>query len=415
MGRLGEALGLWRGPALVDFAYESFAQAEASRLEELRVGALEDRFEAALALGRHSDLISDLEATARQYPLRERLWAHWMLALYRCGRQADALRAYQGLRTHLAEELGITPSPELVALEEAIVLQKPELDWVAPTRPATGASIEAAARVRDWQRITTTHYAKSDGVDIAFQALGVDSPDLLMFSSAVLPIDSMDEDPSLARFIDRLASFNRVLRFDMRGVGMSDPVSPSSPPTLEQWVHDAAAVLDAAGSERAAVFAPRDSSLHAILLATTCPDRVSSLVMVNGTARMARADDYPFGIPQRVLDRFLQINMEIGCRRAGIRLFSPRRPECCQRRLVSRLVEPSRPAGCEPRDLAGGPGRLPPGGRPVAAPAGPGADAHPAPARRRQPSGGSRPVPRGAHPRGQVRRAARSGRPVLGG
>jgi predicted ATPase/DNA-binding SARP family transcriptional activator len=132
--RLGEALGLWRGPALVDFAYEGFAQAEAARLDELRIGALEDKFESELALGRHGELIGEIERAARDDPLRERLWGQWMLALYRAGRQAEALRAYQKLRAHLGDELGIAPSPELVALEEAIVLQKPELDWQVPER-----------------------------------------------------------------------------------------------------------------------------------------------------------------------------------------------------------------------------------------------------------------------------------------
>jgi DNA-binding SARP family transcriptional activator/class 3 adenylate cyclase len=325
---LGEALALWRGPALVDFVYEPFAQAEAARLEELRVSAFEDRVEAELALGRHSDLIGDLEGAARANPLREPLWALWMLALYRSGRQSEALRTYQKLRTHLAEELGITPSAELVALEEAIVLQKPELDWVASTPPATGHPLEgdASARARRQITIPETRYAKSGDVDIAFHVSGADSPDLLMFSTAVLPIDSMDEEPSLARFNDRLASFSRLIRFDVRGVGMSDTFAPSSPPTLEQWIQDAVAVMDAAGSERAAVFGPRDASLQAILLATTYPDRVSSLIIVNGTARLARADDYPIGVPQRVLDRFLELNMETDAVERGFDLLAVAAP-----------------------------------------------------------------------------------------
>lgn len=153
-------------------------------------------------------------------------------------------------------------------------------------------------------------YAKDGDVYIAYHVLGVDAPDLLAFSSALLPIDSMNDEPSLARFHNRLASFRRLIRFDERGVGLSDSVTPSNPPTLEQWMQNALAVMDAAGSERAAVFAPRDSSLEAILLAATHPDRVSELIFVNGTARVARADDYPVGVPQRVLDRFLETNME---------------------------------------------------------------------------------------------------------
>jgi DNA-binding SARP family transcriptional activator/class 3 adenylate cyclase len=325
---LGEALALWRGPALVDFVYEPFAQAEAARLEELRVSAFEDRVEAELALGRHSDLIGDLEGAARANPLREPLWALWMLALYRSGRQSEALRTYQELRTHLAQELGITPSAELVALEEAIVLQKPELDWVATTLPATGHPLksDASAPARPHITIPETRYAKSGDVDIAFQTSGADAPDLLMFSTAVLPIDSMDEEPSLARFNDRLASFSRLIRFDVRGVGMSDTFAPSSPPTLEQWIQDAVAVMDAAGSERAAIFGPRDASLQAILLATTYPDRVSSLIIVNGTARLARADDYPIGVPQRILDRFLELNMEPDAVERGLDLLTTAAP-----------------------------------------------------------------------------------------
>ena len=153
-------------------------------------------------------------------------------------------------------------------------------------------------------------YARNGDVDIAYHLLGLDAPDLLAFSSSVLPIDSMNEEPSLARFHNRLASFSRLIRFDLRGVGMSDPVVPSSPPTLEQWIGDAVAVLDGAGSAKAAVFAPRDTSLEAILLATSHPERVSALVMVNGTARFARAPDYPVGIPEPLLERFLQLNME---------------------------------------------------------------------------------------------------------
>jgi class 3 adenylate cyclase/DNA-binding SARP family transcriptional activator len=326
--RLGEALALWRGPALVEFAYEAFAQPEAARLEELRVSACEDRIEAELALGHHSELIGDLEAAARANPLRERLWALWMLALYRSGRQSEALRTYQELRAHLAQELGITPSPEVVALEEAVVLQKPELDWIATTPPATGHPLEsyASAPARRQITIPETRYAKSSDVDIAFQVSGADSPDLLMFSTAVLPIDSMDEEPSLARFNDRLSSFARLIRFDVRGVGMSDAFAPSSPPTLEQWVQDAVAVLDAAGSERAALFGPRDASMQAILLAATHPDRVSSLIIVNGTARIARADDYSIGVPQRILDRFLEVNMEPNAVERGFDLLSVAAP-----------------------------------------------------------------------------------------
>jgi DNA-binding SARP family transcriptional activator len=120
---LREALALWRGPALADFAYEPFAQAEIARLEELRLACLEERIEADLALGRQADLVGELEGLVVQQPLRERLRGQLMLALYRSGRQAEALEAYQEGRRALVDELGIEPSPALQRLEKAILVQ----------------------------------------------------------------------------------------------------------------------------------------------------------------------------------------------------------------------------------------------------------------------------------------------------
>jgi class 3 adenylate cyclase len=126
---LVEALGLWRGRALIDLVDQPMGMAEAARLEELRQGAEEDLIDARLGLGEHQAVVAEAQAAVAAEPLRERRWAQLMTALYRCGRQADALRAYRQLREHLSEELGIEPSRELVALEEAVLLQKSELAW----------------------------------------------------------------------------------------------------------------------------------------------------------------------------------------------------------------------------------------------------------------------------------------------
>ncbi len=142
--RLTEALAQWRGPVLGEFADAPWAETEVARLEELRTAAMEDRVEAELALGHHGSVISELETAVAVWPLRERLQAQLILALYRCGRQADALRAFGALRRMLAEELGIDPSPELRRLEEAILLQKPELDWLPPERRGSLVSEPAA-------------------------------------------------------------------------------------------------------------------------------------------------------------------------------------------------------------------------------------------------------------------------------
>jgi DNA-binding SARP family transcriptional activator len=126
--KLREALALWRGPPLADLSYESFAQPAIRRLGELRVAALEKRVDADLALGRHADLIAELGTLVADHPLRERLRAQLMLALYRCGRQADALEVYQSTRRALVEQLGIEPSPPLRELEQAVLRQDAALE-----------------------------------------------------------------------------------------------------------------------------------------------------------------------------------------------------------------------------------------------------------------------------------------------
>jgi DNA-binding SARP family transcriptional activator len=126
--RLRDALALWRGPPLGDLAYEQFAQPQVRRLEELRLHALEQRIDADLACGRHAELAGELEALAAQHPLRERLRGQLMLALYRSGRQADALGAFQAARAALVEQLGLEPGRELRELQEAVLRQDAALD-----------------------------------------------------------------------------------------------------------------------------------------------------------------------------------------------------------------------------------------------------------------------------------------------
>jgi DNA-binding SARP family transcriptional activator/ABC-type transport system substrate-binding protein/streptogramin lyase len=125
---LEEALGLWRGNALADLEYETFARPESDRLEELRLVATEERVDAELPLGRHDTLVPELEALTTKHPLRERLRGQLMLALYRAGRQPEALRIYSDARKRLVDELGIEPSQQLRDLEQAILRQDPALD-----------------------------------------------------------------------------------------------------------------------------------------------------------------------------------------------------------------------------------------------------------------------------------------------
>lgn len=150
---LQNALVLWRGAPLADFAYEPFAQADIARLEELRIGAVEDRIEAELALGHHSEVVGELETLIGEHPLRERLRAQLMLALYRSGRQAEALEAYQDARQALTEELGIEPGRDLRELQQAILNQDSELDppadESASERPARGVFVGRRRELAD--------------------------------------------------------------------------------------------------------------------------------------------------------------------------------------------------------------------------------------------------------------------------
>src|SRR4029453_8444820 len=134
LAALEEGLALWRGDALADISEEPSLRGEIARLEELRLAAIEHRITTELAMGSHTTVVSELEALTARYPLRERLWAHLMLALYRGGRQAEALDAYDRARQVLASELGSDPSSELQELHQQILSQDPELR--GPVTPA---------------------------------------------------------------------------------------------------------------------------------------------------------------------------------------------------------------------------------------------------------------------------------------
>jgi len=144
-GALRQALELWRGPVLADLADYAFTRPEAARLDELRLAAVEARIDADLALGRHDTLTGELERLAGDHPLRERLHGQLMLALYRCGRQAEALAAYRRARDLLAGELGIDPGEPLRRLHAAVLAQDPALDWNPGSRALAPSEDDRAA------------------------------------------------------------------------------------------------------------------------------------------------------------------------------------------------------------------------------------------------------------------------------
>ena len=176
---LREALALWRGSPLADFAYEPFAREEIGRLEELQLSALIERIDADLALGRHVDLIGELEALVAQHPLQERLRGQLMLALYRSGRQAEALQVYQDVRRTLVEELGLEPGQGLQRLEQSILTHDPAIDPPASEQPRPAAAAAARSGSRRWlammrsQRLLVTVLAAAAAVGAAAAALFV--------------------------------------------------------------------------------------------------------------------------------------------------------------------------------------------------------------------------------------------------
>jgi len=152
-----------------------------------------------------------------------------------------------------------------------------------------------------------TRYAKAaDGSYVAYQVFGQDPRPLLFVPSWLQNLDVMWEEPSLAAYLDRLASFARVICLDKRGSGVSDPVPLASVPTIETWMDDAIAVMDAAGVQTAAVLGDTEGGPMAAVLAASHPERVTELVLVNTFARWTRTDEYPVGMPEETRRKIVE-------------------------------------------------------------------------------------------------------------
>jgi predicted ATPase/DNA-binding SARP family transcriptional activator len=208
---LHEGLALWRGPALAEFTYEPFAQAEIANLEELRLAALEARIEADLGLGGNIELVGELEALIADHPLRERFRAQLMLALYCAGRQSDALDAYRQARRLLVDELGLEPSAELRALQSAILRQDASLGLasLAPHRIASQPAVRktvtvvhvdlgSAAEVRDPEAFARRLQGPLEQVlDVVGRHEGVVTDQLADAVTATFGLPSLHEDDAL--------------------------------------------------------------------------------------------------------------------------------------------------------------------------------------------------------------------------
>jgi len=268
--KLREALELWRGPPLADLTYEPFAQAEIARLQELRALALEERIDADLAAGRHSELPGELRALAAAYPHRERLHAQLMVALYRGGRQADALSAYQAARRTLSEELGLRPGEELQRLERAILEQDPGLDLPAPAAarpaarppPAPERSVLVAAGDRDALAALTA---------LAEPLAGADPPRELILARVVAPAELATAGAELAAWAAEL----RARGLAARSAAFSSP-EPSADLARMAARHDVDLLLTDAA-------APLDGQARDLLEQAPCD--VALLIPAGGPPR----------------------------------------------------------------------------------------------------------------------------------
>jgi len=292
--RLDEALRLWRGPALAGIDTPS-VRTEAGRLEELRLAALEARAEALLECGKLGDAIVELDTLTAAHPLRERLWSLRMLALYRAGRQADALRAYRDLRAILADELAIEPGPALRDLHAGILRQDPGLDRTG-RRPSSGQDAghrERAQRTQSFSAPPTRYALTDDGAHIAYQVLGQGDRDIVFVPGLMSHLELVWEDADTAGFYQRLATLGRLIMFDKRDTGLSDRAVGDL--SLQERIGDVQAVMRAVGSARAVLFGYSEGAPMSISFAAAYPERVTALILGSAAARWFPAPGYPCG------------------------------------------------------------------------------------------------------------------------
>jgi peptide/nickel transport system substrate-binding protein len=231
--KLREAEALWRGRPLADLEFEPFARVEVERLDELRLTAVEDRIEAELQLGRHGALVAELETLVVEHPLRERLQTQLMLALYRSGRQADALEAYRTMRSLLVDELALEPSPKLRELERAILRQDAGLELLqpGPGRVATAVLAPAVAQPAPAGRVADAPSSSRRGARLRLLALALGAAGAAA-AAIVIPL----ETGGSARLLPPLDGNGLVLVSDRSGALRADVPLDAAPADVAKGV-----------------------------------------------------------------------------------------------------------------------------------------------------------------------------------
>jgi DNA-binding SARP family transcriptional activator/pimeloyl-ACP methyl ester carboxylesterase len=307
--RLRDALALWRGRPLADVDGLPWLREEGERLEQLRLRARRELVETLLALGEHARLLPELEALSSEHPFDEQVHAQLMVALYRSGRQADALGVYRHLRRTLAGELGIEPVPTLRDLEAAILRQDRALDLVPAAVPLKATARKAARptpadtppppdqesspappigyaaqTARGMGRPPAIRYCATPAGRVAYSTSGA-GPALLFDSGWITHLRGQLELCAFGDFLERLGEFFTVIRYDKPGCGLSD--RDGTDLSFDGQVAAALAVADAVGARRFHLFGASQGGQLAAAIAARYPERVEALV-VYGTCASGR-------------------------------------------------------------------------------------------------------------------------------
>lgn len=284
LGLREEALGLVRGEVLADEPYAEWLlplrDLYGERSVELQLDAGQD----FLLAGRAEAALDMAERVLAAQPLRERAHRLVMAARYALGDQDRALAAYLRCRQVLSDELGVSPMPETERIYLAVLNREPLREILSDdSLPVPPPASPCSPRTR---------FARSGEAAIAYQVLGDGPLDVVFAPGWFSHVEVAWEEARYAAFMRRLAEGRRLVLFDKRGVGMSDPCAPST--TLDERADDIAAVMDAVGSERAVIFGVSEGGPMGISLAARQPERVAGLIVYAGSACFRQSEDYPW-------------------------------------------------------------------------------------------------------------------------
>ena len=284
---LHEAVTLYRGELLEGFSldeapFDDWVAAERQRLRELALGGLDRLLALNVAAGAVEQSVATGVRLLALDPLRESAHRALMELYARQGRRTAALRQYQVCVEALRRELGVGPEPATTQCYQQTVRR------AAPRETGSDRADDAGVA-------PTTRYTRSGEVNLAYQIIGSGPADLVLVPGWLSNVECFWEEPRLARFLRRLASFGRLILFDKRGTGLSDRVTLDALPSLEQRMSDVRAVMDTVGCERATLVGYSEGGTMCALFAATYPERTAGLVMIGAYARWMWSADHPWG------------------------------------------------------------------------------------------------------------------------